>query len=200
MKRAMISLFLVVLLVGMAGIAIAEENTNETNESNARRGLGRTIRNRVKAGVYTGPEGERIRVSVLARNRTLLRVNGIEAETELEIEKTNETETGSSIFKVKLSNGRKSQIKIMPSVASATAIQRLRLKNCNESDNCTIELKEVGNRNQTRAVYETRAQKKFKVFGLFKARGEVFMQIDAETGEEVKTKGPWWAWLASESD
>ena len=85
-------------------------------------------------------------------------------------------------------------------VVTCCSKQRLKLKNCNESRNCTIELKEVGQGNQTRAAYEVKAQKTFKLFGFIKNREQVQTQIDAETGEEIKTQRPWWAWLASESE
>lgn len=88
----------------------------------------------------------------------------------------------------------------MPNVASVRALARLRLKVCNETRNCSIELKEVGEGNKTRLVYEARARKTFKVLWLFKNREQVRTQIDAETGEVVSTKRPWWAWMASESD
>ncbi|MBU2577083.1 MAG: hypothetical protein KKF50_05175, partial [Nanoarchaeota archaeon] len=120
------------------------------------------------------------------------------ARTELEINE--ETEGNRTRLKVMLKNGRNASLKIMPNVASATALARLRLKVCNESRNCSIELKEVGEGAKARLVYETRARKTFRIFGLFKNREQVQTQIDAETGEVVATKRPWWAWMASEDD
>lgn len=103
-------------------------------------------------------------------------------------------------LQAKLSNGRNAQVKIMPETASERALERLRLKNCNESNNCTIELKEVGQGNQTRAAYEVRAEKDFRVLGIFRNRAQVYSEIDAETGEEIQTRRPWWSFLASEED
>jgi hypothetical protein len=103
-------------------------------------------------------------------------------------------------LRARLSNGKHARIKIMPETASKRALKRLRLKHCNETRNCTIELKEVGEGNRTRAVYEAKARKTFKIFGFIKNREEVLTQIDAETGEEIRSKRPWWAWMASESD
>jgi len=110
------------------------------------------------------------------------------------------TEGNGSQLRIMLSNGRNAEIKIMPETASERALQRLRLKNCNESQNCTIELKEVGEGNKTRAAYEVKAEKTFKILGLFRNREKVLTQIDAETGEEIQTRRPWWSWLASEVD
>lgn len=97
-------------------------------------------------------------------------------------------------------NNRTREIKIMPDVAAQRALERLRLRNCNESESCRIELKEVKQGNQTRAAYEIHAQKQARFLGIFKTRMQVQAQIDAENGEVIQTKKPWWAFLASEKD
>ncbi len=103
-------------------------------------------------------------------------------------------------LQIKLKDGRNFEIKIMPETASENALQRLRIKNCNESNNCTIQLKEVGQGNETRVNYELKAKKTYKVLGLFKNSEEVSSEVDSETGEVVSSKRPWWSFLASESD
>ena len=90
-----------------------------------------------------------------------------------------------------LSNGRKAEIKIMPETASATAIERLGELGFN------VTLKEVGQGNSTRAVYEAVGEKEVKVLGFLKTRAKVSAEIDAETGEITKIKKPWWAFMAS---
>ena len=100
----------------------------------------------------------------------------------------------------KLSNGKNAEIKVMPDVASQKALERLRLKSCSEENNCQIELKEVGQGEKVKVAYEMKVQKQSKVFGLFKAKMNVEAQIDAETGEVINSKKPWWAFLASESE
>jgi hypothetical protein len=97
-----------------------------------------------------------------------------------------------------LSNGINAYVKVMPEVASETALERLRLKVCNESNNCTIELKEVGYGNQTKLAYELKAQKESKVFFMFKKKMQVEAQVDAESGEVIREHKPWWAFLADE--
>jgi len=87
-----------------------------------------------------------------------------------------------------LSNGRKAEIKIMPETASEKAIERL------GELNFTVQLKEVG---KDKVVYELKAEKEGKVFGLFRAKGKIQALVNAETGEVVKIKKPWWAFLAS---
>lgn len=162
-------------------------------------GLGQEIRRRVKAGVYTNEFGEEIRVRELAQNRFEFRFKNHSAETELEIEE--ETENNRTKFKVKLRGGRNATIKIMPDVASIIALERLRIKRCNDTNiNCFIELKEVGEGNNTRLVYEVRARKVFRIFGFIKNRQDISVEIDAETGEEVRSRRPWWSFLASEED
>jgi hypothetical protein len=89
-----------------------------------------------------------------------------------------------------LSNGRKAEIKIMPETASARAIERL------GELNFTVELKEVGKGNETRAVYELTGNKQGKFLGIFKIMAKVRAQVDAETGD-VKVIKPWWSFLAS---
>ena len=105
-------------------------------------------------------------------------------------------------LKMMLSNGRNAEIKIMPDRASETALERLRLRVCNESQGCSIELKEVGKGegNKTRAAYEIKTQRRSKIFGLFGAKMKVQAQVDAESGEVIRVKKPWWAFLASEPE
>jgi hypothetical protein len=107
-------------------------------------------------------------------------------------------EQGRMNLRMQLSNGRNAEIKTMPDRASQTAIERLRINFCSEENNCTIELKEVGSGDKVRAVYEVRAKKESRVLALFKKEMRVSAQIDAETGELVKSKKPWWAFLATE--
>ena len=89
-----------------------------------------------------------------------------------------------------LSNGRNAEIKIMPETASARAIERL------GQLNFTVELKEVGKGNETRAVYELTGNKQGRFLGIFKIMAKVQAQVDAETGD-VKVIKPWWNFLAS---
>ena len=93
-------------------------------------------------------------------------------------------------LKVQLSNGRYSEIKVMPDVASEKALERLRLRVCTAERNCTIVLKEVGSGNQTKAAYEIQAERHARILGLFQAKMQVKAQVDAETGEVIKIGKP----------
>ncbi len=182
------------------GVCNEEEQEDEDNETGKEenQGLGQTIRNRVKAGIYTSPEGEQIRVSELAKNRLRLTVNDVEADCDCNL--TQEQVQNRTKLKMELSNGRNAEIKIMPDTASETALQRLRLKVCSVENNCTIELKEVGKGNETQAAYEIQVQRHAKLLGMFRLKMQTKTQISAETGELISVKKPWWAFLATEPE
>jgi len=110
----------------------------------------------------------------------------IKLETELPIKVE-----GNAIH-ITQSNGINTDVKIMPSTASETALARLRLKVCNETNNCTIILKEIGTGTNIKLVYQMKAQKNVKVLGLFKAKMNIETNVDAETGKIISTKMPWW--------
>ncbi len=149
---------------------------------------------KVQTGIYNAGEGKQIQVQIAENNRIKLRIGDSEAYSELNI-----SSNGQKLM-TKLSNGRNAEIKIMPNTASETALQRLRLKVCNETRNCTIELKQVGEGNQSRLAYELQTQRQSKVFGLFNSQMQVRAQIDAENGEVIQVKKPWWAFLATEPE
>ncbi|OYT36249.1 hypothetical protein B6U91_01655 [Candidatus Pacearchaeota archaeon ex4484_71] len=116
----------------------------------------------------------------------------------------NETENG-TFYIAKFSNGKNAFVKVMPDVAAERALERLRLKNCLEEEGCTIELKEVASKRKEEmsdsfsgAVYEIKRERSAKLFGILKRRMVVRAEVDAETGEVVKVKKAWWAFLASE--
>ena len=144
-------------------------------------------------------EGEMVQIGETVQvqgegNRTRLRVRDVEAHTDLEV-----TSDGQK-FRAKLSNGRNAEIKVMPNVASERALERLRLRNCTETHNCTIELKEIGQGNQSRLAYEVQAERHARILGLFQAKMQVQAQVDAETGELIRVEKPWWAFLAIEPE
>lgn len=135
----------------------------------------------------------------LAQKQTTLRKSmaGVFVETgnvmvRSKLSMLDEIEGIANQFKTKLSNGKDAFVKVMPNVASEKAIEALRLNNCKAENNCTIELKEVGEGENAKVAYEMNSQREVKVFGLFKAQQKVRAQIDAETGELIDTKAPWW--------
>lgn len=160
--------------------------------------LGLRIREGNFSGNFTTPSGNQIQIMSHERGRARIRSNNTEAETEMNLTTGRDENNRTNIQARLSSNGRKANIKIMPDQASERALQRLRLRNCNETNNCSIQLKETGKGNKTRAIYEVRARKKAKVLGIFNANMDVEAEVDSETGEVVRSRKPWWAFLASE--
>jgi len=109
-------------------------------------------------------------------NQTRLRIKNVTVTINGEIETDNKNRTYFNF------ENKTREVKIMPDTASERAIERLRIKVCNESNNCTIELKQVGEDNQTRLRYIVRAMKQ-KRFLFWKWNKQVEAEVDAETGE-----------------
>lgn len=190
MKRVLILLLLGVFLISL--VSAQEAVPTQINANNVME-----VRTQIRAGEYN-IEGRQIMIEERAGNRIRLRSQGVFADTELELEEDITGPQGK--LKARLSNGINAEIKTMPDTASETAIARLKLKVCSEENNCTIELKEVRQGNETRAAYEVKVKKKAIILGLFRARMNLESQIDAETGEVIRTKRPWWAFLAIEDE
>ena len=194
MNKAIVFVLALILLLGI-GFVSAQQMGDGTGayheEVVAAGGQNGTM---VQAGeTYMTQSGETVQVQGEG-DRIRLRVRDAEAHTDLNV-----TSDGQKLM-AKLSNGRNAEIKVMPNVASETALQRLRLRTCTEDRNCTIELKQVGEGNQTRLAYELQTQRQSKVFGLFNSQMQVRAQVDAENGEVIQVKKPWWAFLATEPE
>lgn len=190
--------FLVVSLMAISLALVVQGEGIQTNLVTQNQGgeSGLQVQVQVQSGNYVGTDGEQMQVQTQAQNRLMLNVGGVEAKTSMNM--TQEQVQNRTKLQVKLSNGMNAEIKIMPNTASETAITRLRMKVCNETNNCSIELKEVGSGEQVRAAYEVKAKKEVKVLGLFRARMNVEAQVDAETGEVIRERKAWWAFVATE--
>ncbi len=186
MKKSLLIGLVCVLMLGLVFAAQGDQNQIE---------IANRIQSQVQDGSYAVGNGS-IQLRLMDQERVELQTH--ERNVSVSLNLTSYNESNQTKLGITLSNGRNAEIKIMPETASETAIARLRLRVCNESNNCSIELKEVGSGNKTRAAYEVRAKKQSRVFGLFKKRMQVSSQVDAETGEVINSKKPWWAFLASE--
>lgn len=51
--------------------------------------------------------------------------------------------------------------------------------------------------NKSSNEYEVQGQKPVRLFGLFNMNMEIKTYVDAETGEIIETKMPWWSFLTS---
>lgn len=153
---------------------------------------------KLEQGQYSTEGGTQLRVEQKEQNRLMLHAGDVTAETTMEM--TQEQEQQQTRLRVKLSNGKDSEVKVMPDTASEKALERLRLRVCSSENNCTIELKEVGSGNEVKAAYEVHAEKEAKVLGMFRTRMKVQAQVDAESGKVLNSHKPWWAFLATEPE
>lgn len=213
-KVLLIALFLV---LGMSLVLAAQYgsagNANKSSESNrtiaetnkTNQGIGQNLSGQVrarigelKAGEYNGSLGQLLRVRELAQNLRELRVNNVSAITDLNI--TAETDAdGKTRFRTRLRNNTEMEIKIMPDSAAERALERLRLKVCSEENNCTIQLKDVGN-GEERIRYEVQIERHSRILGIFQKKMQVQAQVNAENGEVINVGKPWWAFIASEPE
>jgi len=137
-----------------------------------------------------------ITIHELSDDRKEIIANKINARTGLNL--TAEDINNETVLRAYLSNGRFAEIKIMPDKVSEIALAVLRAK-C-EIRNCTLELKEVGIGNKTRLAYAIETEKQSRLFFIFKNKMIIRAQVDAETGEIISVKKPWWAFMAKEED
>ena len=202
MYKKIFSVFVFCLIISMSFVLAAQgngvgnqeaiQNQDTTNQQAIQ------TRARVMDGTHMTEDGKMIRVQNQANNRIRLEAEGVSADCACNL--TQEQIQNRTRLNAKLSNGRNAEIKIMPNTASERALERLRLRVCSEENNCSIELKEVGEGEQAKLAYEMKVQKQSKFLGLFRKRMQVKAQIDSETGEVIRTKKPWWAFLASEPE
>jgi len=150
----------------------------------------------LQVGEHIGESGQQMMIQQESNNQMRLEVGGESARTSMKIDQ--EVIDGKTRLSAQLSNGKNAEIKVMPNAASETALERLRLRTCSEDNGCSIELKEVGAGDQMKIAYEVNTERQSKVFGLFGAKMQVQAQVDAENGEVLNVKKPWWAFLASE--
>ncbi|MBD3309810.1 hypothetical protein GF351_01175 [Candidatus Woesearchaeota archaeon] len=154
------------------------------------------VQHRVRQGNYVTVQGQNVQIQEESNNRLRIRVQNVTAHTAQEV--LQEKVQNRSRLMLSLSNGKNASIKVMPDTASQRAIQRLQLKVCSEENNCTIELKEVGQGEQMRAAYQVQAEKQVRMLGIWRTRMQVQAQVDAESGEVIRSQKPWWAFLAAE--
>ena len=188
---------LLVLSVLVVGIVSAANSTN--NNSN---GIGKNLSQQIaekqteyKSGNFTTSLGQFLNVKEIVAGMLELKEGNTIVKTKLNLTKVDNNE---SRLEVKLSNGRTAEIKIMPSTASEIALTRLRIKVCNETNNCTIELKEVGNGDNGKVEYNVQIERHSKILGIFQKKMQVSAEVDAETGNVISEHKPWWAFIATE--
>ncbi len=212
MKKILILIVTGILLISFVSFVLAEMNGSANksgNQDNVNTGtqnkandteLQNTIKetNQVRSGNYVNSDGKQMQIQTQVNNEIKLKVGNAEAKTKMNM--TQQQVQNKTKLMVKLSNGRNAEIKVMPDTASEKALERLRLKVCSSENNCSIELKEVGKREEVKAAYEVKIKKQSKFLGLIKTKMQVQAQVSAETGEVIRAKKPWWAFLATEPE
>jgi len=188
MNKTIVFLFALIL---MTSFVLSEQQATDTGTG---QGLGQSLEGQVQAGNYISNEGEEMQIR--SEDGIKIKVDDIEAHSLLNI--TSEKIQEKTHLNVQLSNGRNAEIKIMPNTASETALARLRLKVCNESNNCMIQLKEVGKGNETGLAYEIQIERHSRILAIFEKKMQVDVEVDAETGNVLGEHKPWWAFIASE--
>ncbi len=103
---------------------------------------------------------------------------------------------GRMMFKVKLNNSKEVEVKVLPEDVMNKVKSRIRIK-ANDS-NVSLELKEKKVGNEEKLVYEVKTKKEARILGLFKTEIEVEAEVDAENGEVLDVKKPWWSFLTFE--
>jgi len=170
-----------------------QDNSKESVVSEIGSENGSSYEHQVATQTANKGESSQLKIETNSEFGSTIKSQNGSAEAKTEMKMSQGTD-GKSF--AELSNGMKAEIKIMPNTASEKALEVLGAK-CEETG-CEIELKEVGKGEESKAVYEIQAKKPAKILGLFKVDLGVEAQIDAETGEIIKTKKRWWAFLASE--
>jgi len=173
-----------------------ENSQIQTQTQTSNPGMGEQVRTQVQSGNYATQDGKQVQVQTQDNNQIQLKSGAATAQTSMKMTQE-QTATGTKL-QVELSNGKNAEVKIMPDTASEKAMEQLRLKTCTAESGCSIELKEVGSREQIKAAYEIKTQANAKFLGLFKTKVQVQAQVDAGTGEVIKTSKPWWAKITTE--
>jgi len=157
----------------------------------------RSFKERVKNGRgIIKIEGKKVAVRELSNETKELIAGKINAKTGLNL--TAEDINDTTVLRAYLSNGRHAYVKVMPDQASKVALERLKAK-CAER-NCTVELKEVGIGNKSRLAYSIETDKDSRILFIFKKKMAVRAEVDAETGEIIKARKPWWSFMAKEKN
>ncbi len=168
---------------GSGNLESGNDNANDSQEGNL-----------VATQTQNKGEASQLQVQTSSEFGSTIRSQDGKSEAKTEM-KMSQGEDGKTY--AQLSNGMNAEVKVMPDTASEKALEVLGAK-CEERG-CQIELKEVGKGEEIKAAYEVKAQKQVKVLGFIKAQMRTQAQVDAGTGEVVKTRNAWWGFLAKKN-
>jgi len=178
-------------------------NNNSVEKNQNNQGIGQELskqisvrKEEIKSGTYNNSLGQLLNVRQLAQNMKELRVNGVRAQTGLNITAVTDSR-GKTMLRTRMKNGEESEIKIMPDTASERALERLRVKVCSTTNNCTIELKSNGTGRAEHIQYELQLERHSMILGIFQKKMQLRADVDAENGD-INIHKPWWAFMATE--
>ena len=124
--------------------------------------------------------GREMTVTAGQSGNIIMQVKGVNGSTNVTLYKSDGKMYGD------FDNGTR-EIRVMPDMVR----NRIRERVERELEDEEIELDEDG-------VYQYRARKKVKIFGFIQARVRVRAEINSETGELIRIRNSWWAFLTSE--
>ncbi len=130
--------------------------------------------------------------------KSRIRIKEREIKSDLELEEENETDRSIRKIKARLSNGNKTDINLLPDKALEIAQLMLASENIT---NVSLELKEIKLKgNKLKAVYVATSNSTGKFLGIIKIKIKKQTEIDPETGEVIKFKKSWFAFLVVGED
>jgi hypothetical protein len=112
---------------------------------------------------------------------TIIQVKGIRAQTQIQLYKSDGKLYG--VF-----NDNETKRILSPEQIQERIRERLMIENCTCEN---MQLNENGE-------YEFQTQKRARLFALFPVNERLRLQINAENGEIIRTRAPWWGFLASD--
>lgn len=71
--------------------------------------------------------------------------------------------------------------------------EKLKIQNCSCENIQIVEIK--NSQNQNRIAYQIIEEQEGKIFGLFRKKVRVQVNMDVETGEIINIKRPWYMWM-----
>lgn len=122
--------------------------------------------------------GRTMTVNAGNSGNTIIQVKNANMSTKVTLYKTNNSLYG--VFK-----GNKTKEIILPDKIQEKIRERIKAKIHNQ----TIELDENG-------IYQVQTKKRARLFFLIPVKEKVSAEVNAETGEIIKIRNPWWGFLA----
>lgn len=181
-----------VATVTQTGVSIQTTNGNQVQvqqmniakQQKSNQAEGNELSKEVEVSIQNKGQEQRIRIEQRTQEEATIEEEGVNVRTRLQV-----NIDGNGIILVN-EDGEEYRIKIMPVTASEKAIEALS-KNFDK-----IQLREV----KGKIVYSAETVKKYKILGFIKASGKASVDIDALTGEIVRTKKPWYSGISTDED